>query len=184
MMMISAKISIAAELFRLGKIVVNTVAPATNAEATYTVKHTRKITAQMICSAGFFVLNRLDRYCGSVMASSAASLKQRRRRATMIQFAAVPSARPMPIHIWPKPNASMLPGKPISIHADISEACADIAVTQGPIERPPRKYSFSPAPFSLKKKSTPMPSISTKYRTNATTSRFILHSPLKTMALL
>ena len=59
-----------------------------------------------------------------------------------------------------------------------------IAVTHGPIERPPRKYSFSPAPFSLKKKSTPMPSISTKYRTNAITSKFILHSPLETMALL
>ena len=47
----------------------------------------------------------------------------------------------MPIHIWPKPKARIEPGRPISSHADISDACADKAVTQGPMERPPRKKS-------------------------------------------
>ena len=65
------------------------------------------------------------------------------------------------------------PGRPISSHADMSDACALIAVTHGPIWRPPRKYSFSPAPRSLKKNTTPMASISTKYSTNARTSAFI-----------
>ena len=46
---------------------------------------------------------------------------------------------PMPIHICPKPKARMEPGRPIRSQADISEACADMAVTHGPIERPPRK---------------------------------------------
>ena len=34
----------------------------------------------------------------------------------------------------------------------MSEACADIAETHGPIWRPPRKYSFSPPPLDLAKK--------------------------------
>ena len=33
------------------------------------VKQTRKITAQMSCSTRLLVAKRLDRYCGSVMAS-------------------------------------------------------------------------------------------------------------------
>ncbi len=97
------------------------------------------MTAQMICSALDLVAKRLDRYCGSVIASPAALENLRSRFAQKIQFAAVPSASPMPIHICPKPNAMMEPGRPIKSHADISDACADIAVTQGPIERPPRK---------------------------------------------
>ena len=132
------------------------------------------MTAQMICKVRLFVAKRLDRYCGSVIESFAASEKQRRRRATMIQFAIVPRARPIPIQIWPKPKARIEPGRPISSHADMSDACALIAVTHGPIWRPPRKYSFSPAPRSLKKNTTPMASISTKYSTNARTSAFII----------
>ena len=128
------------------------------------------MTAQMICKARLLVAKRFERYCGSVMESFAASEKQRSRRATKIQFRAVPMARPMPIQIWPKPKARILPGRPISSHADMSDACALIAVTHGPMLRPPRKYSFSPAPRSLKKKKTPMPSIRIKYNTNANTS--------------
>ena len=93
----------------------------------------------MSCSTRLLVAKRLDRYCGSVMASPAASEKQRSRRATKIQLAAVPSARPMPIQICPKPKARMEPGSPISSQADISEAWADMAVTHGPMVRPPRK---------------------------------------------
>lgn len=81
------------------------------------------------------------------MASPAAFENFRSRFAEKIQLAAVPRARPMPIHIWPNPNARMLPGSPIKSQADISEAWADIAVTQGPMERPPKKYSFSLAFF-------------------------------------
>ena len=63
------------------------------------VRQTRKMTAQMICSVRLFVAKRFDKYCGRVMESFAASEKQRSRRATMIQLAIVPSARPMPIQI-------------------------------------------------------------------------------------
>ncbi len=73
------------------------------------------------------------------MESSATLLNLRRRAAQKIQFAAVPSARPRPIQICPKPKARMEPGRPISSQADMSDACADMAVTQGPILRPPRK---------------------------------------------
>ena len=44
------------------------------------------------------VAKRLERYCGNVMESFAALEKQRNRFATKIQFAAVPSIKPIPIH--------------------------------------------------------------------------------------
>ena len=99
------------------------------------------MTAQIICKNLLFDRKRFVRYCGSVMESFAALEKVRSRLAHRIQLAAVPMARPMPIHIWPKPKARIEPGRPISSHADISDACADKAVTQGPMERPPRKKS-------------------------------------------
>lgn len=46
-------------------------------------------------------------------------------------MAAVPSARPKPIRILPKPTARMELGRPMSSQADISDACADTA----PIEK-------------------------------------------------
>lgn len=99
------------------------------------------MSAHTSCSARESTAKRFVRYCGSVMESFAALEKVRRRLAHRIQLAAVPMARPMPIHIWPKPKARIEPGRPISSHADISDACADKAVTQGPMERPPRKKS-------------------------------------------
>ena len=63
------------------------------------MKQTRKMTAQMICSVRLFVAKRFDKYCGRVMESFAASDNQGSRRATMIQLAIVPMARPMPIQI-------------------------------------------------------------------------------------
>ena len=86
------------------------------------------------------------------MESPDASEKRRRRPATKIQFRIVPSARPMPIQTLPMPKARMEPGKPMRSQPDMSEACADIAETHGPIWRPPRKYSFSPPPLDLAKK--------------------------------
>jgi len=138
-MMISAQSIIPTLSETPGKIILNTDAPATNAEATYTVKQTKKIIAQITCSVLDFVAKRFERYCGTVIASPAALENFLSLVAQKIQFAAVPSTRPIPIHIWPKPNAMMEPGSPIKSHADISDACADIAVTQGPIERPPKK---------------------------------------------
>ena len=82
-----------------GKIIVNTEVPATNADATYTVKQIKKMIAQMICSVLDFVAKRFDRYCGNVIASPAALENLRSRFAQKIQLAAVPSARPIPIHI-------------------------------------------------------------------------------------
>ena len=73
------------------------------------------------------------------MESPAALENCLRRLAQNIQFAAVPSASPIPIQICPKPKARIDPGRPIRSHADISEACADMAVTHGPIVLPPRK---------------------------------------------
>ena len=81
------------------KIILNTDAPATNAEATYTVKQTKKIIAQITCSALDFVAKRFERYCGTVIASPAALENFLSLVAQKIQFAAVPSARPIPIHI-------------------------------------------------------------------------------------
>ncbi len=113
---------------------------------------TRNTTAQAILSAGFEVAKRFVRYCGSVIESPAACEKRRRRAATNAQLAIVPSARPMPIQTLPMPKARMEPGKPMRSQPDMSEACADIAETHGPIWRPPRKYSFSPPPLVLTKK--------------------------------
>ena len=101
----------------------------------------RKIRAHASCNALELTANRLVRYCGSVIASSAALEKVRRRFAQRIQLAAVPKASPIPIHICPNPKAKIDPGRPISSHADISDACADSAVTHGPMDRPPRKKS-------------------------------------------
>ena len=149
----SAKISIAVCELRDGKMAVNTDAPATYADATYIVKHTKKMIAQITCSVLLFAINLLPRYCGTVMASPATLESFLRRFATKIQLAAVPRPSPMPIHIWPNPKARMLPGSPIRSHADMSDACADMAATQGPIRLPPRKkLAWEASPFSLKKK--------------------------------
>ena len=51
----------------------------------------------------------------------------------------------------------MAVGRPISTQALMSEAPAESALTQGPIFRPPRKYSFSPALLLRKKKKSPTP---------------------------
>ena len=134
------------------------------------VKNTRKISALTICSALPVPANRLDRYCGSVIASPAALENRRSRAAIKTQLAMVPSARPMPIHALPKPKAITLPGRPISSQALISDAWALMAVTHGPIWRLPRKYSFSLPPLVFKKKYTPMLIISTKYRINTAIS--------------
>ena len=106
------------------------------------VKASRKMQAQTTCRVFFSLANRLVRYCGTVMESPAALENSRSLLAQKIQLAAVPRASPMPIQIWPKPKARMEPGSPINSQADISEACADMAVTQGPMLRPPRKKSF------------------------------------------
>ena len=103
------------------------------------VKAIRKISAHTTCRIGLELANRLVRYWGMVMESLAAFENSRSRLAQKIQLAAVPMARPMPIQICPKPKARMEPGRPMSSQADISDACADMAVTQGPMERPPRK---------------------------------------------
>ena len=95
--------------------------------------------AQIICRVWVLAANRLLRYWGRVMASPAALENFRSLVATKIQLAAVPSARPIPIHIWPKPKAMILPGSPISSQADMSDACADMAVTHGPMALPPMK---------------------------------------------
>ena len=109
--------------------------------------------AQITCSVLLFAMNLLPRYCGTVMASPAALENFLRRFATKIQLAAVPRPSPIPIHICPNPNARILPGSPIRSHADISDACADIAATHGPICLPPRKkFDWDASPFSLKKK--------------------------------
>ena len=91
------------------------------------------MSAQITCSVLLSASKRFARNCGIVMESSAFSENTLSLLAQRIQFAAVPSARPIPIHICPKPNASIEPGSPISSHADISDACADRAATQGPI---------------------------------------------------
>ena len=75
------------------KIILNTDAPATNAEATYTVKQTKKIIAQITCSVLDFVAKRFERYCGTVIASPAALENFLSLVAQKIQFAAVPSTR-------------------------------------------------------------------------------------------
>ena len=58
----SAKTIMAVLVLRLGNTVVNTDAPATNPEATYTVKQTKNITAQIICRVLLFAINLLLRY--------------------------------------------------------------------------------------------------------------------------
>ena len=95
--------------------------------------------AQITCSALLLVANRLVRYCGSVMESLETLLNFLSLLAQKIQLAAVPIASPIPIQICPNPNASTDPGRPMSSHADMSDACADIAATHGPIVLPPRK---------------------------------------------
>ena len=82
--------------------------------------------------------NRSDKNCGTVMAFRLAEYR-RSRRATMSQFSQVPSARPMAV----QPGDAMplryaRPGIPISSQLDISLASALMAVTSGPILRPPR----------------------------------------------
>ena len=59
----------------------------------------RNITAQIICSDFFCEAKRLVRYWGTVMESFAATENLRSLFAQMIQLAAVPRARPMPIQI-------------------------------------------------------------------------------------
>ena len=54
----------------------------------------------------------------------------------------------------------------MSSQEDISDASADIAVTKGPRERPPRKKS--PAVAFLSDTLNPMKSMPTRYRTMAT----------------
>ena len=140
------------------------------------VKNTKKTMAQMICSALLSVAKRFLKYCGKVMESFAATEKLRNLFATKIQLSAVPSARPIPIHTLPMPNAKILPGKPIKSQPLISDACALIAVTHGPILRPPIKYSFSPfCPFMNTKPTESMP---TKYTMKAARiDHFIVFSP-------
>ena len=58
----------------------------------------------------------------------------------------------------------------MSTHALMSAVPAESAVTNGPISRPPRKYSFSPPVFDFTKKNTPMPSMHSKYTTNTMSS--------------
>ena len=57
-----AKTSMAVLVLRDGKTVVNTEAPATKPEATYTVKQAKKITAHIICKVLLFAMNLLLRY--------------------------------------------------------------------------------------------------------------------------
>ena len=95
----SAKMIMAACELSDGKIAVNTDAPATYADATYIVKHTKKMIAQITCSALLFDRNLLPRYCGTVIASPAALENFLNLLATKIQLAAVPRASPIPIHI-------------------------------------------------------------------------------------
>ena len=95
--------------------------------------------AHITLSIGLCEAKRLVRYWGTVIESLDAFEKRRSLFATKIQLAQVPRARPIPIQTFPIPKAIILPGKPISNHPLISEDCALIAVTHGPIERPPRK---------------------------------------------
>ena len=105
-----------------GKSIVNTDVPATNADATYTVNAMRNIIAHTTCRVFFSLANLLVRYCGTVIESPAACENFLSLFAQNIQLAAVPKTRPMPIHICPKPNASIDPGSPMRSHADISDA--------------------------------------------------------------
>ena len=82
-----------------------TVPPATKPEATYIVKKTRKMIAQIIWSAGLLAANLFERYCGSVIESFAAAENLRSLAATSIQLSVVPTARPMPIQTLPRPKA-------------------------------------------------------------------------------
>ena len=82
----------------------------------------RNTTAQIILSAELFAINLLVRYWGIVIESPAAAENFRSLFATIIQLSAVPIARPMPIHAWPRPNAIILQGSPIRSHALISDA--------------------------------------------------------------
>src|SRR5699024_7360322 len=50
--------------------------------------------------------------------------------------------KPTAIQILESPTLYILPGSPISIQPDMSEAPADKAVTHGPILRPPSIYSL------------------------------------------
>ena len=97
------------------------------------VKLTRKTMAVRMDRTGVFARKRFCRYSGRVMESFAAFENFLRRLATKIQLRAVPMARPMPIQALPRPKARTEPGRPMRSHADMSEACALRAVTQGPI---------------------------------------------------
>ena len=68
-----------------------------------------------------------------LMESPAALEKRRSLVATKIQLAAVPNAKPIPIQTCPIPNAKSEPGKPIKSQPLMSDACALIAVTKGPM---------------------------------------------------
>ena len=80
------------------------------------------MTAQTICKTFDLEANLFVRYCGTVIESFAACENFLSLFAQRIQLAAVPRARPMPIHIWPKPKARTEPGSPIRSQPDISEA--------------------------------------------------------------
>ena len=112
---------------------VKTAVPATKPDATYTVKLMRKMMAHTTFSSELWLANLFVRYCGSVIESPDAFEKRRSLVATKIQLPAVPNARPMPIQTCPMPNAKSEPGKPIKSHPLMSDACALIAVTKGPI---------------------------------------------------
>ena len=86
------------------------------------MKKTAKTMAHIILSAGFLLANLFDRYSGIVIASFAAAEKLLSLLATSNQLRIVPAARPIPIHIFPKPKARILPGNPISNHPLISDA--------------------------------------------------------------
>ena len=77
--------------------------------------------------------NLFVRYWGSVIESPEALEKRRSLVATKIQLAAVPNAKPIPIQTCPIPNAKSEPGKPIKSQPLMSDACALIAVTKGPM---------------------------------------------------
>ena len=107
-------------------------------EDAYTENKISMIIAERIRSRPVGSRKRDSKKHGSVIASTLC-VYSRSLADTKRQFKTVPANRPIAIHVFARPPRYIAPGSAIRSQPLMSLACADRAVTQVPIARPPSR---------------------------------------------
>ena len=102
------------------------------------VKKNRMTTAQMILRYPLWSAKRLEKNSGMVREFLETTECFLSLLATKSQEVYDPMRRPIPIQACPSPIRTMDPGSPIRSQPLMSDACADMALTYGPNDLPPR----------------------------------------------